>query len=570
MAFVPAGLSDVELNLYKDHSRLITGTGAAILAGHGYLEDDDRSHMDGIVRLYSKFRGEGVSPVKSNDAMRAGIEAEPIAFGHLEAALKSPKGVLEGYTDLRTYPALSGLRLDSTDGESYGLGANLDAPLVDVSGEAVDPMTGKTIPMEAYAAKWARIEFDRQNILKSNELREAMGEPKLPVPNNPLKEPRYAGVADLKATMQYDVRLEVENAGPYPGWCVQVHHYNMALKELNAQNGYDNEQYPNVLMIGHFYSGDMKTRIHPIPFDPALEDKLKERYAIFMDCVGRGISPDSPSMRAHFSPIPIKRFTAPSKLASPEIEERLEKGFRQLDYCNDMLEEWEGQKKQTLSKIQEFYEGEIEKPNQALYAKGRELQLYTATRSSKSLNREALDGVVGAASDTRSKVEEAIQALSNGGDPEAVLEILQKIKLNQLPEKNVKTTDSYEVTIEKESPPKFNVKETKKAQKVYELLIKSSSRQSESISIQTPNEPVSKSASPKGSSTTQEPQPDEVVSHEEPNVPPALSAGAPKPIRPIQEPPVSADAKPDAGPADTKDDIKVKPPEKRTPNPFAM
>ena len=338
MAFQPTGLSSEELNLHKDHSRLITGTGAAVLLGHGYREEGDVSHMDSILRLYGRMRGEGVARKKSNRAMDVGIELEPVAFDHLKDQLQ--KNQIEGYENILTFDALAGMRLDDTDGKEFGYGANIDAPLVHAVGEKKDPITGDVLPMAAYAAKWARLEKDRQSIMKSNELRRAMAEVEMAVPENPLPEPPFAGVGDLKATMQYDVRLEIDHAGPYPGWIVQLHHYNAALKAKNIQNGYDPDDYPNALMIGHLYTGDMQTHVHPVPFDPKLETEIFRRSEIFLQCIKSGISPDSPSMKAHFRPFPVKTYIPEAKLASIELEEKLTKGFAQLDYCNSQIDHW--------------------------------------------------------------------------------------------------------------------------------------------------------------------------------------------------------------------------------------
>ena len=360
MAFRPEGLSREDLNLHKDHSRLITGTVAAIIAGHGYREEDDESHMEAILRTYARMRGEGVQRTKTNKAMKAGIELEPVAFDQLKNKLA--RGELEGYETINTADALSGMRLDDTKGEGFGFGANIDAPLVNTKGEKEDPTTGKTIPMVAYVAKWSRLEKDRQDITKSNEYRRMMGEPEIIVPENPLPTPPLAGVADLKATMSYDVNLEVQSTGPYAGWVAQIHWYNIALRAFNEKNGYDPDDYPNALMIGHMYSGDMETRLHPVPFDPKLESELLRRADVLIDCLNRGISPASPEMRIHFKPIPIKRFPPAAKLASQPVEEKTAKGFKQLDYCEDQLKHWEDLKAATITKLSLIHISEPTRP----------------------------------------------------------------------------------------------------------------------------------------------------------------------------------------------------------------
>jgi hypothetical protein len=364
-----------------------------------------------------------------------------------------------------------------------------------------------------------------------------------------------AGVADLKATMSYDVNLEVQSTGPYPGWIAQIHWYNIALRAFNEKNGHDPEEYPNALMIGHMYSGDMDTRLYPVPFDPKLEAELLRRAEVFNDCLNRGISPASPEMRKHFKPIPIKTFPPTAKLASESVEEKTAKGFKQLDYCEAQLKHWENLKTDTVSKLQSLYEGEAEVPGQFVYANGREMLLAPSVRASNQINRDAVDGVINAAADTRAKVEKAIEAMESDSVEEALM-ALKSINLNSLPNDNVRSLESYEITTQKESEPKFTIKTTKKAQKIYDKLLKAEHRDAE---------PEAAQPLPKASAETSP--------EEELNVPPALKAQAPNTVNADKNKPVATKVAEFQSPEktfalDSDDAIKVKPATTRTPNPF--
>lgn len=469
MAFRTEGLSPQDLELHKDHSRLITGTVAATLLGHGYQEDGDTNHMDGILRIYSRMRGEGVSSRRTNAAMQAGIDLEPVAFDQLRKQLAQQS--IEGYEDIGTFEPLSGLRLDDTTGEGLGFGANIDAPLVSLAGEREDPTTGEVISMRAYAEKWALLEAHRQMVESQNARRQVMGESPIDVPDNPLPEPPFVGVADLKATMSHDVRDEVEAKGPYSGWIVQVHHYNAALKAKNEQNGYDNDDYPNALLIGHLYSGNMKTQVHPVPYDPDLEVEIVRRGQLFLDCVEKGISPDSPAMKHHFTQYPVTRLPPSAALASPEQEAVIRKGLEKLEFCESKVKLWTDERQDTLDKLQEIYEGEISHEGQSLYANQVELILRSGSRETRSLNREAVNGIIDAAADVRGRVEKAMAMLEQGqGD--AALSELSQARVERLPEQNVRSLDAYDVVTRKETKPSFSVKRTKKAAKVYQMLAK--------------------------------------------------------------------------------------------------
>lgn len=473
MAFSPNGLSNEELELHRDHSRLITGTVSATLMGHGYQEDTDISHMDGILRIYARMRGEASARTPMNKAMSVGIEMEPIAFQHFKRDLEQER--IEGMSGLIAMDELVGLRLDDTDGVGLGFGANIDAPLVDITGEKEDPTTGKMLPMRDYARKWGRYEQSRQRLLQENVQRSMMGEPPLDVPENPLAEPPFAGVADLKTTMAYDVRLEVGAQGPYAGWIVQLHHYNAALKAKNEQNGYSTDDYTNALAIGHLYTGDMKTRTYQAPFDEALEAEIIRRGELFLDCVEKGISPDSPAVRHHFTPYPVKRVDPAAKLASDDLEQKLVKGFKKLDYCTEKADEWGKLKQETLEAIQALYEDEVSQEGQTVYANGREMVMASSSRASKSLNRDALNAVIDAAADARVATEKAMAALEAGDTHEAMSQLAQA-RVERLPEENVRSVDAYEDVTRTATKPRFAVKATKKAQKVYDQLMKSEGR----------------------------------------------------------------------------------------------
>lgn len=468
MAFRAEGLSAQDLELHKDHSRLITGTVAAALLGHGYREKDDVSHMDGIIRIYSRMRGEGTPSRRANAAMQAGIDLEPVAFEQLRKQLAQES--IKGFEGIGTLEPLAGLRLDDTVGEGLGFGANIDAPLISLEGEREDPTTGEAISMRAYAEKWALLESHRQAVEAQNARRQVMGEALIEVPENPLPEPPFAGVGDLKATMSYDVRLEVDAKGPYPGWIVQLHHYNAALKAKNEQNGYDTEDYPNALLIGHLYSGDMQTRVHPVPFDPDLEAEIIRRGQVFLDCVQAGISPDSPSMKHHFTEYPVKRLPPSATLASPESEALLEKGFKKLEFCESKVKLWQEERQATLGKLQEVYEQEVNHIGQSLYAGGAELVLTQGARETRSINREAVNGVIDASADVRARVEKAV-GLLEGGDAEAALRELVMARADRLPPQNIRSLDAYELVTKKATTPSFSVKHTKKAAKVYKSLL---------------------------------------------------------------------------------------------------
>lgn len=581
MAFQPTGLSKEDLNLHLDHSRLITGTVAAALAGHGYREEGDTSHMDAILRIYVRLKGEGVRRTPSNKAMQAGIDLEPVAFEHLKKKLA--KSAIPGFEGVMTADAAAGMRLDDTDGESFGYGANIDAPLFLAEGEMSDPTTGKPTTAKAYISKWSRLEKDRLDIIKSNELRRAMGEPEVNVPENPLPVPPLAGVGDIKATMSWDVRMEVESLGPYAGWIAQLHWYNTALRAFNEKNGYPEEDYPSQMMIAHLYSADMETRFYPVPYDPGLEAELLKRAAKLNECLDRNISPASPEMSSYFTPYPVKRLPASSRLASTEVEERLELGFQQLDLCDQKVQQWTDKKIETEERIQRIYELDAETSHQTVYALGREMQNRVSVRTSKSINRDAVDGVINAAAAAKSHIESALAALQSG-DVESGIEALQKIQLNSLPAHNVRSLDAYEVTTLKEST-KFTIKNTKKAQKTYDLLLKKERPIKEDAPV------VSRQKTPAGSASQQSDhagvkkknveQADSEAKQEEPSnhkgpdkahntengqfVPPALRE---HPNTPSQ-PPLSQS--PEKTFTLTENDkVKLRPADSRTPNPFTL
>ncbi|CAM3858484.1 hypothetical protein VRRI112168_03490 [Vreelandella rituensis] len=469
MAFIPEGMSNQDLELHHDHRRLITGTGAAVLMGHGYRNDGDLSHMDGIVRLYAKMRGEAITRVKSNKAMQTGIELEPVAFKHLKQQLAA--GEIDGLDEVTLVDEMAGLRLDGTDGKGLGFGANIDAPVVRKSGEIEDPASGKMIPMQDYIDKWARFERERKRTMESNLDRVMVGDPLLSVPENPMKEPPFVGVFDIKATMVYDIRLEVETQGPMPGWVVQIHHYNAALRAKNEANGYPPEDYPDVLGISHIYSGDMQTRFYPVPYDPALEAEMNRRAELFLDCVERGVSPDSPAVKDHFSVYPVNRGMPGAKLASEPLEKKLEAGFTQLDYCGEMVAKWTDKKRATEAKICDLYKEEVEREGQSLFANGREMVLSSSSRRTTSLNKEALNAVIDASSDARCAIDEALLALDNQ-ETDKAREALLAARAERLPEENVRDVSAYEVTIKKDTKPSFSIKATKKAEKQHGMLLK--------------------------------------------------------------------------------------------------
>ena len=524
MAFRAEGLSTQDLELHKDHSRLITGTVAATLLGHGYREDGDVSHMDGIMRIYSRMRGEGVSSKRTNAAMQAGIDLEPVAFEQLRKKLSQES--IEGYEGLATYEPLAGLRLDDTIGEGLGFGANIDAPLISLEGEREDPTTGETISMRAYAEKWALLESHRQSVEAQNARRQVMGESLIEVPDNPLPEPPFAGVADLKATMSYDVRLEVDAKGPYSGWIVQLHHYNAALKAKNEQNGYDTEDYPNALLIGHLYSGDMKTRVHQVPYDADLEAEIIRRGQLFLDCVEKGLSPDSPAMKHHFTEYPVKRLPPSATLASPDTEELLEKGIKKLEFCESKVKLWQEEKQDTLDKLQGVYDQEVKHEGQSLYANGAELVLSRGSRESRSINREAVNGVIDAAADVRTRVEKAI-AMLESGEPDAALKELAQARVERLPEHNVRSLDAYELVTKKETKPSFSVKRTKKAAKVYESLKADAQKVVHEEPETTPPQEI-----PRALQATMGEQPRQAPKAEQPQTP----AETPKPAKAPEKP----------------------------------
>src|SRR5690554_5907755 len=172
-----------EEQLHQDHrSQMIGGTDMYTLMGHGYLEAGE-SHLDAIMAVWERKRGLGTKPKSVNEAMRTGVEQEPAAYQRVMSALAQGRldTVDERYEHARLYEPFRGLRIQKGDGNGFGRGGNMDAPLFDTSGEREDPASGRMISGEDYARRYAEEQAKIMMQKEVNRARELDGEEPWPV-----------------------------------------------------------------------------------------------------------------------------------------------------------------------------------------------------------------------------------------------------------------------------------------------------------------------------------------------------------------------------------------------------
>lgn len=470
------GLSDEDLGLHEDHKRLVTGTLAASLMGHGYLEDGD-TPIDPIMRAWDRFRGFANDRRKENKSMRTGIEMEPIAHDRFMNGIRSGSMLQEDSPlhDMRIYSVFRGMKLDRTKGEGIGIGANIDAPLFDIRGQREDPRTNEMLSMAQYTER-AVLEHERIELIKEENKHRAMeGAEEIPLPEKYYELPPFAGPLDIKVTMSAEMYESVNAQGPTEGWIVQLHHYNRELRNENLARGFDAKDYPNQLTLGHFFTGSMEGRLIDVEYDEALELELEKRIDKFIGCVQEGIPPNSSVAAGFFAPYPVKKKPANTILLDPEMEEV----FRGRLFERHKLLERQAKIEEYIRSIDESLARGLELTtthnDQGVFVDGIEVAKRSKVSNRTVVNEAAINTIIQQGNIARSQIVSALEVLRNGDlaaeeRVDQVFSCLSGIDISKLPPENCMGMDQFTYKKRTAATEKLTIRDTKALKAVYARL----------------------------------------------------------------------------------------------------
>lgn len=477
-------VSDEQLN--RDHrSNILGGTDMAVLMGHGYLEKNE-SYLDAIMRIWERKRGLGTRTFKDNDAMRTGIEQEPVAYNRLKAALE--RGALdtydERYSSARIYEPFRGMRIQEGDDDGYGIGGNMDAPLFDVSGEYDDPVTGAAISGEDYARRYAEEHAKILMQKEVNKARELDGEEPWPVSEAKYKAPPFIGVIDIKVTQSSSVLFDRLHNGVPPGWVVQTHHYRRVLEKKSRELGFLDEHDPKLLGIYQMCLENNKRYYHELEYDPELNAEMQRREQLFVEkCLKQGIPPNSSELRGEFYIYPLKGTEPTAVLPDADTEKKLKsllekhKGIKQRQKT---LKEYEASILQDLAAgvrlvngVADEHEG---KEMAGVFVDESIVEYGQKITNRRVTNEAAVNGTLLAAGEARFALE-VIKAALGGKELDAdekltaISEAVHSMDTERLPREGVQIQDYQSVQRDKADTSSVSIRNNKNTRYSYQKLI---------------------------------------------------------------------------------------------------
>lgn len=555
-------ISEEQLN--RDHrSQLLGGTDMYTLMGHGYLEKGE-THLDAIMALWERKRGLGTKPKNVNEAMRTGVEQEPVAYSRLVQTLA--RGQLdaadERYLNARLYEPFRGLRIQEGSGDGYGIGGNMDAPLFDVSGEYVDPVSGAKISGEDYARRYAE-EYEKIQMQHAvNRARELDGEEPWPVSEAKYKAPPFAGVIDVKVTQSASVYYDEIYNGLQPRFVVQTHHYQRVLLEESRRRGFGAEHDPELLGVYRFCLENNKRHFHEIDYDPELVQEMQRRIELFTEkCLKQGLPPNSSEIRDEFYVYPVKGTEPAAQLPDRGVEEKFKTLLDKHDKLKERQKFLKESEKQILKDLSmgvlhvnglepDEKHGELA----GVFVDGKVIEFGRKISNRKVTNEAAINGVLLAAGEARGaigKIQEALSNASLSADEKLALIEQQAAMLNtaRLPDEGAQL-EHFQSTQRVEAEDfSVSIKGNKNTRTIYHKLVEERDGEDAEIEVmeaegltESPasSEPVAGTASVTGELVEVEteaqvnPKPVEQAAHQEAenqesvsSEPPQVEVGAP-------------------------------------------
>lgn len=475
-----------EEQLHRDHrSQMLGGTDMYTLMGHGYLEKGE-SHLDAVMALWERKKGLGTKPKAVNEAMRTGVEQEPAAYQRLMSALAQGKldTVDERYEHARIYAPFRGLRIQRGNGDGYGIGGNMDAPLFDVSGQQEDPSSGAMISGEDYARRYAEEQSKIALQNEVNRVRELDGEEPWPVSEPKYKAPPFAGVLDIKVTQSASVFYDEIYNGIEPRFVVQTHHYLEVLRAESRRRGLSGDKDPELLGIYRFCLENNRTHFHEIDYDPALVSEMRRRVELFTEkCLKQGMPPNSSELRDEFYIYPVKGTEPAAELPDEGVEEQ----FKELLEKHDKIKE----RQKTVKEYEEHVKKDLglgvrhvngvepegfKDRMHGVFVDGRIVTLEKKITNKKVTNEAALNGVLLAAGGAREALASVQKVLSDTSLTEkemvaAISQAVQQVELDRLPRDGVQLDDFQSVQRVESSEPTISIRDNKNTRAIYRRLV---------------------------------------------------------------------------------------------------
>lgn len=475
-----------EEQLDRDHrSGLVGGTDMSTLMGHGYLQDGE-THLDAIMRIWERKQGLGTRGFRANEAMRTGVEQEPVVYNRLMEALAS--GALnvldERYEHARIYAPFRGMRIQVGRGDGYGIAGNMDAPLFDVRGEYQDPVTETTISGVEYARRYAE-EYAKIEMQKAvNRARELDGEELWPVSKPKYTAPPFLGVIDIKVTQSASIFYDEIYNGVSPGFVVQTHHYAQVLQEESRRRGFDEENDPTLLGIYRACLENNKRHFHELEYDPELVAEMRRRERIFTEkCLIQGIPPNSSELRDEFYIYPVQGTEPAAKLPSEELEGKFKVLLDKHQEIKDrqkFLKESEANLLADLAKGVRLANGAG--PGRSadtlagVFVNERIVELGHKITNRKITNEAAVNGALlaaGEANKALSKIQEVLKAdgLDEQERLERIAQAASMLEVDRLPREGTQLEDFQSVYRDKSAAASVSIKFNKNTRLAYKKLL---------------------------------------------------------------------------------------------------